>query len=397
MPAPALNRNGGLSTPWLLVLVFLATTAPLSTDLYLPGFPRIQQEFAAAASGVQLTLTGFLLGMAFGQLAFGSLSDRFGRLRPLLVGNMGVLTASAVAALAPNLEVLVAARFFQGLFGAAGIVIARAVIVDLTKGPETARTMSLMMTVAGVAPAVAPSIGALIEGPIGWRGVMWTLAVLFLLMLVSVSTVLRETRPPEARGGHSLLGGLAQLVRVPRYIGFAAVFATTFAVMMAYISASPFVYQNVMGFSALGYGVLFGTNAVGLISAGYLSSRIVRRVGPERIIAIAVPFLLAFTVLVLVVAVLPVPRWLLAVPIWCAVTTVGFVMGNSTALALDAVRHVSGSGSAMLGFSQFIFGAAVSPLSGIAGEDTALPMAVIMLVAASGSMVLVSLLRRAPA
>lgn len=394
MPRPPLNRNGGIRVVWLLVLAFLATAAPLSTDLYLPGFPRVQQEFGATASGVQLTLTGFLLGMAVGQLVFGSLSDRFGRLRPLLVGNVGAVASSMLAAVAPNLEVLIAARLFQGLCGAAGIVIARAVIVDLTKGHETARTMSLMMTVGGVAPVLAPSIGALLEGPIGWRGIMWTLALIFGLMMLSVLTVFRETLPPESRGRHSIAGGFAQLFRIPRYLGFAALFATTFAVMMAYISASSFVYQNVMGFSAVAYGALFGANAVGLITAGYVSSRLVRRWGAQTMIGVAVPVLLAACLVILAVSLLPGPRWILAVPIWVAVTSVGFVMGNSSALALGEVRHVSGSGSALLGASQFVFGAVVSPLPGLAGEDSAVPMALVMTTAALAAAVLVAVLRR---
>ncbi|WP_422934435.1 multidrug effflux MFS transporter [Sinomonas sp. P47F7] len=383
MPLPALNPSGKLSTAWLLVLAFLATTAPLATDLYLPGFPRVQQDFAASASGVQLTLTGFLVGMAFGQLGFGALSDRHGRIVPLLCGNVLALGSSVLAAVAPSIEVLVAARLVQGLGGAAGVVIARAIVVDLTRGTETARTMSLMMTVGGIAPILAPSIGAFLQGPIGWRGIMWTLAVLFALMMTAVALVFRETRPAASRDGASLLGGLAQVVRVPRYLLFAALFATTFAVMMTYISASSFVYQNVLGFSAVGYGIAFGVNAAGLIASGYISSRLARTVGPLRTVRIAVPVLLAFCVLLLIVALLPVPPWLLAVPIWCAVSTVGFIMGNSTALALDAVRHVSGSGSAGLGFAQFVFGAAVSPLSGIGGADTAVPMAVIMAAAAA--------------
>jgi DHA1 family bicyclomycin/chloramphenicol resistance-like MFS transporter len=394
MPAHALNRSGGISAAWLLVLAFLATAAPLSTDLYLPGFPRVQQEFAATASGVQLTLTGFLLGMAVGQLVFGSLSDRFGRLRPLLVGNVGAIASSVVAAIAPSLEVLVVGRLFQGLCGAAGIVIARAIIVDLTKGHETARTMSLMMTVGGVAPVLAPSIGALLEGPIGWRGIMWVLGLVFAFMMLSVSTVFRETLPPGARGKHSLAGGFAQLFRIPRYLGFAALFATTFAVMMAYISASSFVYQNVMGFSAVAYGVLFGANAVGLITSGYVSSRLVRRFGAQAMIGVAVPVLLAACIAILAVSLLPGPRWILAIPIWVAVTSVGFVMGNSSALALGEVRHVSGSGSALLGASQFVFGAVVSPLPGLAGEDSAVPMALVMTAAAAAAAVLVAVLRR---
>lgn len=394
MPLRALNRNGGVSSPWLLVLAFLSMTAPLSTDLYLPSFPRVQQEFVASASGVQLTLTGFLLGMAVGQLAFGSLSDKFGRLRPLLIGNVGAILASVVAALAPNLEVLIGARLVQGLCGAAGIVIARAIIVDLTHGTETPRTLSLLMTVNGVAPAVAPSIGAFLEDPIGWRGIMWTLGVLFSLMMISVTVVLRETLPPQSRGTHGIVGGFAQLFKVPRYLGYAGLFATAFAAMMTYIPASPFVYQIVMGLPPIAYGVLFGLNALGLVVAGYISSRLVRRVPAERIVGVAAPLLLVFCVAILAVALLPVARWLLAIPIWFAVTSVGFIMGNSSALALGAVRHVSGSGSALLGAAQFVFGAIVSPLSGLAGEHTAVPMAIIMTTAAAAAAFLALVLRR---
>ncbi|MBL0707354.1 multidrug effflux MFS transporter [Sinomonas cellulolyticus] len=394
MPPHALNSRGAVRGPWLLVLAFLSMTAPLSTDLYLPSFPRVQQEFAATASGVQLTLTAFLLGMAAGQLAFGSISDKFGRLKPLLAGNVGAILASVVAALAPNLEVLIGARLVQGICGAAGIVIARAIIVDLTHGSETPRTLSLLMTVNGVAPAIAPSIGALLEDPIGWRGIMWTLSGLFTLMMLSVSTVLRETLPPQKRGEHGIAGGFAQLFKQPRYLGYAALFATSFAAMMAYIPASPFVYQVVMGLPPVAYGVLFGLNAAGLILAGYVSSHLVRRIPAERIVGTAAPMLLVFCLLILVVALLPAPRWILALPIWCAVTSVGFIMGNSSALALDAVRHVSGSGSALLGAVQFVFGAIVSPLTGLGGEDAAVPMGVVMTAAAAIAATLALVLRR---
>lgn len=392
-PSP-LERNGNLSRPWLLVLAFLATAAPLATDLYLPSFPRIQSEFAASASGVQLSLTGFFIGMAGGQLLFGSLSDRFGRIKPLIAGTVGAIIASVLTALAPSLEVFVGARLFQGICGAAGVVIARAIVVDVTNHAQTARTMSLLVTATGIAPAIAPSVGAILQGLLGWRGVMWTLAALFTLMLLTVILVLRETHPPVLRRQHSVLGGFSQLFKAPRYLGYAGVFATTFATMMTYISASPFVYQNVMGFSPSGYGLLFGINAVGLVTAGYVSSRIAKRFGAHRLINIAVPTLLLCSVTVLALAVTPVPRWLLAIPMLPAVTSVGFIMGNSSALALGEVRHVSGSGSALLGASQFMFGALVAPLAGLGGEHTAVPMAFIMTATAVTAWILIAFLDR---
>lgn len=379
---------------WLMVLALLATAAPLATDLYLPGFPQIRAEFSASASGVQLTLTSFFIGMAVGQLAFGSLSDRFGRLTPLVIGTTGAIVASLLAALAPSLEIFIAARLLQGLCGAAGIVIARAIVVDLTEGPRTAKTMSLMMTITGIAPVMAPSLGAILLGPIGWRGIMGILAALFGLMLICVLLVFRETLPSHVREKVSISGGFAQLFKAPRYLGYAGIFATAFATMMAYIAASSFVYQNVMGLSAVGYGLLFGINAVGLAGAGYASSRLAGRYGARRLINIAVPALLISSFLLLAVALAPVSRWLLALPILCAVTSVGFILGNASALALGEVRHVSGSGSAFLGAVQFLLGALVAPLAGIGGEHTAVPMGIIMTATAACATVLVAVLTR---
>lgn len=392
----AVVEGGNLNPLWLMVLALLATAAPLATDLYLPGFPQIQSEFSVPASGVQLTLTGFFIGMAVGQLVFGSLSDRFGRIKPLIFGTAGAIGASLLAALAPSLEVFIAARLLQGLCGAAGVVIARAIVVDLTEGHRTAKTMSLMMTITGIAPVLAPSFGAMLIGPIGWRGIMGALAALFGLMLIGVLFVFRETLPPRLRGRVSIAGGFAQLFRVPRYLAYVGLFATAFATMMTYISASSFVYQNVMGFSAMGYGLLFGINAAGLVGAGYASSKLAGRYGAQRLISTAVPTLLISSVTLLSASMAPVPRWILALPILCAMTSVGFILGNASALALAEVRQVSGSGSAFLGAVQFLLGAMVAPLAGVGGEHTAVPMGIIMTATAACAAALAAILGRTP-
>lgn len=175
--------------------------------------------------------------------------------------------------------------------------------------------MSLMGAIGGAAPVLAPLIGALLEGPIGWRGLMWTLAALFTIMMGAVTLVLHETRPAEARRATNLLGGLGQVIRVPRYRLFVLLFGTTFAAMMGYVSASSFIYQEVMGFSTLQYGIVFGINAAGMIFSAYLASRLARSVGPLLTVKIAVPAVFGFSVLVLVVATHPVPDWFLALPI----------------------------------------------------------------------------------
>ncbi|MBA2955291.1 Bcr/CflA family efflux MFS transporter [Nocardioides sp. MAH-18] len=385
MSTPAVRR------PVLLVLASLAAVAPVSTDLYLPGFPELGAELGVGASGVQLTLTAFLVGLAVGQLVMGPLSDRYGRRRPLVASAAVCVAAGVVCALAPHLGVLVVARLVQGVAGAGGMVIGRAVLSDLVTGRAAARAFTLMLTVGGIAPVLAPVVGGLLVGSIGWRGLLWVVAGLCAAMLVGVVVVLPETRPPEARaaGATSYAGALRAVARARGYWPPVAVLALSFAMMMAYISASPFVYQEVVGLSTVGYGLAFGVNAVGLIAAGWVSSRLVERVEPQRLVRACMSVQLGATLTFVALALTGAPTWLLPVPIFVAVTTNGGVMGNSAAAAMSTVREVAGMGSALLGCSQFALGALVSPLVGLGGEESAVVPAVVM-ATASGAGWLVS-------
>ncbi|MBO0897109.1 multidrug effflux MFS transporter [Arthrobacter sunyaminii] len=371
-----------MTTGLLLVLALLSATGPFATDLYLPSFPAMTDELKASATAVQLTLTAFLLGMGAGQLVFGPLSDRYGRFRPLFLGSAGFVVASAVCALAPNLAVLVAGRLLQGLCASAGVVIARAMVADLTTGATSARTFSLLMTIGGVAPVVAPTVGGLLAEHLGWRGVLWVLAGLALVMFVCVACVLAESQPLHHRSSGPMLAGLSGVVANRKFLGYAVLFASTFGVLMAYISASPFVYQNLMGLTASAYGLAFGVNAMGLVGAGFVSARLARRIPPRKTVTAAVSVLLTMSVAVLALSVSAAPPLLLAVPIFFAATSVGFIMGNTTSLALAEVGLAAGSGSAVLGGGQFFAGALVSPLTGLAGEESAVPLAVIMTLSA---------------
>ena len=366
--------------PVLLVLASLAAVAPVATDLYLPGFPAIGDSLDTGPSGVQLTLTTFLVGLALGQLVMGPLSDRFGRRRPLVASATVCVAAGVACALAPNLGVLVVARLVQGFAGAGGMVIGRAVISDLVTGRAAAKAFTLMLTVGGIAPVLAPLVGGLLSAPVGWRGMLWTVAGLCAAMLVAVVLVLPETHPVERRTSRetSTYAAMRSVVGNRAYRGPVAVFALSFAVMMAYISASPFVYQNVVGLSEVAYGVAFGLNAAGLITAGYVASRLVDRWPPATILRACITLQLAATLAFVALAAADAPTWTLPVPIFLAVTSNGGIMGNSAALAMAEVRPVAGAGSAVLGFSQFALGAVVSPLVGLGGEDSALVPAVVM-------------------
>ena len=374
------ETNGTVRLPLLLVLASLAAFAPVATDLYLPGFPAMGEALDTGPSGVQLTLTTFLVGLAFGQLVMGPLSDRYGRRRPLIASATVCVAASVACAVAPSLPVLVVARLVQGFSGAGGMVIGRAVISDIVTGRAAAKAFTLMITVGGIAPVLAPLVGGLLAGPVGWRGMLWTVTALCAAMLLGVVLVLHETHPPERRTTRdtSTLSAMRTVVANHAYRGPVAVFALSFGVMMAYIASSPFVYQNVVGLSEVQYGVAFGINAAGLIGAGWVASHQVDRWAPVRILRASIALQVAGTLAFVVLAVLDAPTWLLPLPIFLAVLSNGGIMGNAAALAMAEVRPFAGAGSAILGFSQFALGAVVSPLVGLGGEDSAVVPAVVM-------------------
>lgn len=377
--APRPDLSGGL----LVVLGLLSAIAPFAIDLYLPAFPLMSRELGATATAVQLTLTAFLVGVAAGQLVFGPLSDRFGRRVPLVAGALLCVAASAATVLAPTVETLVAARFVQGLSGAAGMVIGRAVVSDLATGRAAARAFSLMMIVGGVAPVVAPVVGSLLLRPLGWRGLLGVVLVLTVVMLVSVLVVVPESHPRERRtgrgrtprSGRSGLGSRA-------YLGNTVAFTFGFVVLMAYISASPFLYQEMMGLGEIQYGLLFGLNALALAVVSGISGKLAAtRSVPGLLRTGLVTVLVAATVLAVLVAT-GIPAGWYAAPIFVAVAGLGLVLGNATALALAAVPGAAGVASALLGAAQFALAGAVSPLVGIGGGGTAGPLAAVMVAAA---------------
>jgi MFS transporter, DHA1 family, multidrug resistance protein len=369
------------------VLALLSALAPFATDLYLPAVPDMMSGLAVSATEVQLSLMAFLVGVSLGQLIFGPLSDRFGRVRPLLWG-MGICVfASAAAAMAPSIDVLVIARWVQGLSGAAGMVIGRAVVSDLASGKAAARAFSLMMIVGGVAPVLAPLMGSVLNGWIGWRGILWVVCALSVLMWLAIRLVVREShtanRRADAQAAAVVQGTALRDLMGRSYLGYTLAFAFAFASMMAYISASPFLYQTMLDFSTVQYGIAFGVNAAGLTAMSALAARLVHRWSPHRLLGIGLAILFTSTASLGLLVVSNASVFWLPLPIFTAVSSLGLVMGNATAAALATVPRAAGSGSAVLGASQFGLGALVSPLVGLGGTATAGPLATVMFVCAS--------------
>jgi DHA1 family bicyclomycin/chloramphenicol resistance-like MFS transporter len=243
----------------IFILGALTGIGPLSIDMYLPALPHLTHDLSAGASLVQLTLTSCLVGLAAGQVVAGPISDMWGRRRPLIAGVALYTIASLLCTVATTVQLLIGLRFVQGAAGAAGIVIARAVVRDLYDGPAAARFFSLLMLVNGVAPVAAPVIGGQLLRFTSWRGVFVVIAVIGGLMTVSALLGLRETLGPlerHAGGLRATLRTLAGLCADRVFMGYALAGGLAFAAMFAYISGSPFVIQDIYGLSPQAYSLI---------------------------------------------------------------------------------------------------------------------------------------------
>ncbi|MGW2031862.1 multidrug effflux MFS transporter [Streptomyces sp. NPDC001761] len=389
-PAPSPVRAPGRTGPLVTFLLGgLTATTPLAMDMYLPSLPQVTRSLDAPAVTVQLTLTACMAGLALGQLVVGPLSDRWGRRRPLLAGLAVYLAATALCALAPTVETLIAFRLAQGLAGAAGVVIARAVVRDLYDGVAMARFFSTLMLISGAAPIVAPLVGGQILRVTDWRGVFLVLTVVGAALTALVWARLPETLPPGRRHG----GGTGETLRTMRglladlpFTGYMLAGGFAFAALFAYVSASPFVVQEIYGASPQTFSLLFGLNSVGLVAAGQFNGKVlVGRVGLDKVLAcgLAVIVLAATALLLMATGVFGdtglVP---VAAALFVLMSAMGVTLPNAQTLALLRTRHAAGSASALLGTSSFLVGAVASPLVGVAGEHTAVPMAVVQLAGA---------------
>jgi DHA1 family bicyclomycin/chloramphenicol resistance-like MFS transporter len=354
--------------------------------MYLPALPRVSDALHASAATVQLTLTACLAGMALGQLVVGPLSDRWGRRRPLLAGMVIYVLATAVCAFATSAPLLIGFRLVQGLAGAAGIVISRAVVRDLYDGLAMARFFSTLLLISGVAPIVAPVIGGQILRLTSWRGVFVVCTVIGTLLTVVVWRRLHETLPPERRHKGELkstFGAMKVLLADRVFTGYVLAGSFAFAALFTYVSASSFVVQDIYGASPQTFSLLFGLNSVGIVGVGQLNGKVlVGRVDMDRVLAVGLVLiglstaaLVVLTTGVLGKATLPE----IAASLFVMMAAMGLVLPTTNTQALLRTKNNAGSASALLGTSSFLIGAVLSPLAGVAGDGTAVPMAITQL------------------
>lgn len=361
----------------LLILGGLSALGPLSTDMYLPALPALGQELGATIAQTQLTLTAGILGLALGQVVAGPSSDALGRRRPLLIGLAAFALSSLLGVVAPSVGTLTLLRFVQGVTGAAGIVIALAVVSDLYAGVAQARLYALLTQVSGLAPIIAPVIGSQLLTFTSWRGIFVALALMGVGLWIGAASSLRETLPVQRRqrgGIAATLRGLRSLLGDRRYIGFALSAGFAFAAGIVYISSSPFILQNLYEVSPQFMGGVFAVNALGLVLMAQVSSRLVGRFSPHTLLGWGVASIAIGGVSLLLIAVSGIGLIGLLVSLFVIVSSLGLIAPNATALALSNTP-TAGSAAALLGVLQFSIGAVIAPVVGMAGDESAVPMA----------------------
>lgn len=374
----------------LLVLILGAMSAfgPLATDMYLPAFPAITIGFATDPASVQTTIATFFAGMAIAQLVFGPLADRFGRRPPLLVGLAIFVLGSVGCALTGDIGWFTLWRFVQGLGGCAGMVMARAIVRDISEGPAIIRLMSRLMLVVTLAPILAPSIGSLLLGLGGWRAIFWALVAYGAGLAVVVTRILPETLAPERRRRDSLGGILlvyARMLGNRHFMGLTLAGVLPMGGMFAYIAGSPFVFMELHQVEPAHYGFYFGANAVGIMAVSTLNAWLSTRMAPERVLLVGLISMASAGVALVLLA--NSGGFLgVALPLFVYVASIGMVMPVASALAMGSQGRTAGSASALIGTLQFGGGAIAGGIVGALHDGTAMPMAVVIALAGTGGL-----------
>jgi DHA1 family bicyclomycin/chloramphenicol resistance-like MFS transporter len=390
-PSSAPAPETPVSTPWGLVVLLGALTAmgPLAIDMYLPSLPAIAQGLKADPSQAQATVAAFLAGMAVGQPFYGPWSDRIGRRVPLMLGAAIFIAGSVACALATSIGFMLLARFVQALGACAGGVVSRAVIRDQFDHTETARMLSLMMLIMGLAPILAPILGSGLLAFGGWALNFWFMTAFGVAIGLAAVLRLRESRSEATAiqaSRENPFQSYAAVLRNPRLIGYALCGALNGATLFTYIASSPGLIMGTYGYSSAVYPWIFGLNALGVIGAGQVNRMILRWFTPDQVLLRASVVASVFGVALTLAAVSGIGGQWTALPLlFLLLSSYGFMQGNTMAGALNVDPTRAGAISALMGTLSFATGAAAASMAAVFHDGTPRAMAVVMLASLVGS------------
>lgn len=385
----ARTQATGLTAAMVAALGIVGMLGPLGTDIYTPALPAMTNDFDVTPAQIRGTMSLFTIGMALGQFFLGSLSDRWGR-KPILVGGgLLMMLASLTASFVSDANILIALCGVMGVSAAAGIVCGRAVVADLTHGQAAIRPFTLLGMVVSLGPIAGPVAGALFLAAGGWRAIFVGLAIYALIATVLVLTLVPESLHVDRRhrgGLRQTLNTVGHIVRDRQYISFALIFWFGFGMMFAYISSSTFVIQENLGLPPGAFAASFACNGVGVIFTSYLTSRLTARVRPRRLIRIGLVLqVIAFASLWSLVLTDVTTPWVIFPAFFLIASSMGFVYGPATGMAVEHVRFASGSALAVLGGVQFLAAALASWLVGAVNANPLIALAEV----GSGGVILV--------
>ncbi len=364
----------------------VSAAGPAALDIYLPALPMVAADLGASTSATELTISFYLVGIALGQLVFGHLSDVHGRRSPLLVGMLLFAGASLLCAVSSSLPELIAARFAEGLGGAAGMVIARAVVRDLFGMDASARYYSRLVLIYGLAPTVAPLVGSILLQVTDWHGIFVVLGGFGLFAAALLWWAFPETLPVERRRGGALaetFAAFGTLLHNRRFVGCALTLSAMMCALVCYLATATFVIQGRYGASVEMFAVLSGANALVMVLSNQVNAHLLHRFTPQNLVLVGMTLLLAAAAWLVVVAVAGLGLAELELGLAGLMSSWGFVQGNVTAIGLADHAAMAGSGSAVLGLTQFGVGALAAPLGGLAGSGSVWPLAIVIACAAA--------------
>jgi DHA1 family bicyclomycin/chloramphenicol resistance-like MFS transporter len=379
------------------LLALLTAVGPMSVDLYLPSLPELGRVFGASVPQVQLTLSGYLLCFAIGQIVFGPISDHVGR-KPVLLAALSLYVAVCLSCMfATSIEMLIALRCLQALGVAGAPVLARAIVRDLYHGVRAGRELARMGSITALAPVVAPSLGGILQSTFGWRASFLGMAALGLCAIVLVVRLLPETMKQPPKHPMSLLSiirGYGMFLRHRTFRIYLAIVSASYGGLFAWISGSSFVLQDLYGLSPLLFGLIFAAATLGYGLGTLLAARLVVRIGIDRTIVCGGVALaaggLAMAAAIALGATSPAA---LAVPMALYLCGLGLAMPQSMAGALMPFPERAGAASSLLGFLQQATASAIGIVVGQMLGSSALPLAAI--IAAMGVLALaLALFRR---